>query len=354
MTATRRPSILELSRDDLAAWCESQGQPAFRADQVGRWIFRQRARDFASMANLPAVFRRALADRFELFSTKIVGHSVARDRTEKVLLELHDGEHVECVLMREPKRRTVCLSTQAGCAMGCVFCASGLLGLTRNLSAGEILEQVLVLDRLLDDEQRITNVVMMGIGEPLANLPSLRATLETLHEEDGLGLGARRITISTVGLPEKIRELAELGRPYNLAVSLHAPNDALRTRLVPVNRQIGIGPLLEAAEYYFQKTGRRVTYEYVLLGGINDSPTHARELASLLYGPGAHVNLIPMNDVSELPFGSPGTPATRRFQKLLEEAGLAATVRKRKGADIDAACGQLRLQHERHDAAVTP
>jgi 23S rRNA (adenine2503-C2)-methyltransferase len=335
--------LAELGREALARWCVEHGEGVYRADQIRRWLFGKRVESFEKMHDLPARLRTALGESFRLFASTIVRHQVARDRTEKLLLELADGEHVECVLMRETGRRTVCISTQVGCAMGCVFCASGLLGVKRNLTVGEIIEQVLRVDRLLPDGRRITNIVVMGIGEPLANLRNLLPALETLGEKGGLGLGARRITISTVGLPDRIRELAAVGRPYNLAVSLHAPNDELRNRLVPVNHSIGIDAILAAADEYFERTGRRVTYEYVLLGGLNDSAQHARQLAELLRSRTAHVNLIPMNPVAELTFAAPEADRTRQFVEILESAGIAATVRKRKGADIDAACGQLRL-----------
>lgn len=338
--------ICDLSRDDLVQWCIEQGQPAFRADQIRRWMHCHRVSSFADMHDLPAKLRDALQQEFLLLATEVVTHQTAKDRTEKMLLKLQDGRHVECVLMRELDRRTICISTQVGCGMGCVFCASGLLGLERNLSTGEILEQFLHIDRILSPDERITNVVVMGIGEPLANLKSLLPALETLNEKGGWGIGARRITVSTVGLPEKIRELAAVGKPYNLAVSLHAPNDELRNKLVPVNEQIGIQAILKAADHYFDRTGRRVTYEYVLLGGINDTPQLARQLAALLRGRNAHVNVIPMNSVSELTFKNPGKPRTQRFVDALHSEGIKATVRKRKGADIDAACGQLRLQSE--------
>ncbi len=345
-----KPCLNDLSREELAEWCQSRGERAFRADQIRRWVFGKRAESFLDMRDLPERFRETLTESFDLFASRIVGHQIAKDRTEKLLLELQDGQVVECVLMRETKRRTVCISTQVGCAMGCVFCASGLEGLKRNLSTGEILEQVLRVDRLLKQDERLTNVVVMGIGEPLANLKSLLPALEALNNPREMGLGARRITISTVGLPEKIRELAALGKPYNLAVSLHAPNDRLRNELVPVNANIGIDQVLAAAEDYFEKTGRRVTYEYVLLGEINDAPAHAHQLAKLLAGRNAHVNLIPMNPVAELSYHDPAAPRTEEFLKILESRGVAATVRKRKGADIDAACGQLRLSHERRSA----
>jgi 23S rRNA (adenine2503-C2)-methyltransferase len=342
--AAALPRIYEWSRTDLAGWCEGRGIPAYRADQIRRWIFGKRVGSFLDMHDLPASLRGLLAESFALFPSQVVQHLVSSDRTEKLLLQLTDGEYM---LMREPERITVCLSTQVGCAMGCVFCASGMLGLKRNLTTGEILEQVLRLDRLLSLEERITNVVVMGIGEPLANLKALLPALDSLNDKGGLGLGARRITISTVGLPEKIREVAHTGKAYNLAVSLHAPNDELRNRLVPVNDKIGIAAVLDAADEFFGITGRRVTYEYVLLSGVNDAPEHARELGRLLQPRIAHVNLIPMNGVTELPFVEPTAPRTQEFVHILEQFGVPATVRKRKGADIDAACGQLRL-HELH------
>lgn len=344
---TQKPRVYELDAAGLTAWCESRGFPSYRAEQIRRWIFGRRADQFAEMHDIPSVLRECLASEFSMFPARQIQHQIAADRTEKLLLELGDGQLIECVLMRETDRRTVCISTQVGCAMGCVFCASGLLGLKRNLTTGEILEQVLRLDRLLPKGEQITNVVVMGIGEPLANLKALIPAMDTLNEKGGLGLGARRITVSTVGLPEKIRELASLGKQYNLAVSLHAPNDELRTRLVPVNDRIGIEAILEATDDYFLTTGRRVTYEYVLLSGVNDQPLHARQLARLLQQRIAHVNLIPMNGVSELDFVAPTAPRTDEFVDVLQSFGIPATVRKRKGADIDAACGQLRLARER-------
>uniref|UniRef100_A0A7C2NVF6 Probable dual-specificity RNA methyltransferase RlmN n=1 Tax=Schlesneria paludicola TaxID=360056 RepID=A0A7C2NVF6_9PLAN len=349
------PRIYELSRTALAQWCQEHGAPGYRADQIRRWIFGKRANSFADMHDLPASLRALLAESFSLFPATLSEHRVASDRTEKLLLQLDDGELVECVLMREPDRRTICISTQVGCAMGCVFCASGLRGLKRNLTTGEILEQVLRLDRLLPREEAITNVVVMGIGEPLANLRALVPALDSLNDKGGLGLGARRITISTVGLPDKIRELAQIGKAYNLAVSLHAPDEATRNRLVPVNAKIGLDAVLAAADDFFAITGRRVTYEYVLLSGVNDAPAQARQLAALLQSRVAHVNLIPMNRVSELTFVEPTAPRTREFVRILTEAGIPATVRKRKGADIDAACGQLRLhQLELATPGLTP
>jgi 23S rRNA (adenine2503-C2)-methyltransferase len=236
----------------------------------------------------------------------------------------------------------VCISTQVGCGMGCVFCASGLNGVARNLTAGEILEQVLRLRNLLPAEERLTHVVVMGMGEPLANLDNLLEALETVTAKDGLGIGARHITISTVGLPARLRQLADLGKQYHLAVSLHAANDVLRDRIVPTNPKTGLGPILEAADYFFEKTGRQVTYEYVLLHGLNDGEEQAAELARLLHGRNALVNLIPFNDVEGLPYRRPTQEALTAFVDRLRHGGINVKVRKRKGSEIDAACGQLR------------
>lgn len=340
------PRFGDLSRVELTKWCVAQGVQAFRADQIRGWIFGKRVNDFDTMTDLPAKLRAELKASFAIFTSTIVSHQKSKDGTEKLLLQMHDGHYVECVLMREDDRRTICISTQVGCAMGCVFCASGMLGVKRNLTSGEILEQVLRLDRLLPLAERITNIVVMGIGEPLANLKNLTAALDHLNQNGGMGIGARRITISTVGLPDKIRELARMGKQYNLAVSLHAPNDELRSKLVPVNDKIGIQAILEATDDFFEQTGRRVTYEYVLLGNFNDAPEHARQLAALLKSRPAHVNVIPMNHVETLPFVEPNERHKREFIAILEAAGIPATIRKRKGADIDAACGQLRLKKE--------
>lgn len=338
--------LTDLDHAALSAWCREVGAEAYRGDQIRRWIFGKRVNDFDAMHDVPASLRERLKQDFVLFESKIVRHQIATDRTEKLLLELSDGEHVECVLMRETSRRTVCISTQVGCAMGCVFCASGLNGVKRNLATGEILEQVLRLDRLLKPDERITNVVVMGIGEPLANLKATLPALDTLNEKGALGLGARRITVSTVGLPDGIRALAAHGKPYNLAVSLHAPNDELRNRIVPVNANIGLDAIFAATDDYFEQTGRRVTYEYVLLRGINDEVEHAKQLGALLRDRNAHVNLIPMNPVEPLNLDAPSAVQMRKFVERLEQAGVNVTLRKRKGADIDAACGQLRLQEQ--------
>jgi 23S rRNA (adenine2503-C2)-methyltransferase len=298
------------------------------------------------MTDLPLDLRADLAEAWVTFGTAVDCEQTSSDGTRKLLLRLHDGQRVECVMIPEQDRRTACISTQVGCGMGCVFCASGLNGVARNLSAGETLEQLLRLRNLLPMEERLTNVVVMGMGEPLANLDNLLQALAIAGRKDGLNLGARHVTISTVGLPAKMRRLADLGKQYHLAVSLHATNDELRDRIVPTNVHTGIADILAAADYFFEKTGRQVTYEYVLLGALNDGPAEARQLVGLLRGRHAHVNLIPFNDVEGLPYRRPAAEAQHAFVEALRRACVSVKVRKRKGADIDAACGQLRRKVE--------
>ncbi len=340
---TAKPSLLTLPAEQLRGWLAQHGQPGYRAAQIRRWLFERRAATVDDMTDLPKTLRAELAEAFDLFTTEVVKHQQSDDGTEKLLLELSDGQRTECVLLRDDRHhRTVCVSTQVGCAMGCVFCASGLDGLDRNLRDAEILEQILQLQHLLPADERLSHVVVMGMGESLANLDALLSALEIVTSDEGLGIGARRITISTVGLPAGIRRLARTDHPYHLAVSLHAPNDELRNRLVPTNRGTGIDAILAAADDYFDHTGRRVTYEYVLLADLNDHVEHAQQLAVLLKSRNALVNVIPYNAVSELPYHTPSPAVTERFVETLRHAGINVQVRYRKGEGIDAACGQLR------------
>ncbi|MEZ6072547.1 MAG: 23S rRNA (adenine(2503)-C(2))-methyltransferase RlmN [Pirellulales bacterium] len=334
--------LLDYSSADLRSWCAERFGAGYRADQIRHWLFQRRAGDFAEMSDLPRKLRDELTDCCQLWTADVRAHRQASDGTEKLLLAWPDGETIECVLLREPRRTSICISTQVGCAMGCAFCASGLNGVSRNLTTGEITEQMLRLNRLLGDDERLSHIVVMGMGEPLANLDALLGALAGATDPKGLGISARRITISTVGLPPAIRRLAELNVPYHLAVSLHAPDDELRNRLVRVNRHTGIEEILAAADAFFQATGRRVTFEYVLLGGVNDSPQHASRLAHLLRGRPALVNLIPYNPVAGLEFGTPRPEDVREFADVLDRRGITTAVRKRKGDRIDAACGQLR------------
>ncbi len=341
------PAFLDQSPEALRKWFAVRGQKPLRIKQIRRWLLAGGAESYEQMTDLPRGLRSELAQALSPLGTRVAVHQAARDGTHKLLLELADGNRVECVLIQDQDRRTACISTQVGCGMGCVFCASGLNGVERNLTTGEILEQLIRLRNLpgldgSEESKRLTHIVVMGMGEPLANLANLLDALEVACAPDGLGIGARHITISTVGLPAKMRQLADAGKQFHLAVSLHAPHDELRTRIVPTNDKIGLRAILDAADYFFEKTGRQVTFEYVLLGGINDHWTHARELAALLAGRKAHVNLIPFNAVEGLPYRRPTDEAVSAFISQLVRVGISVKVRKRKGSEIDAACGQLR------------
>ena len=349
----QRP-ILALEPQQLTRWFASQGEPAYRARQVLGWIFQRRARSFKEKTELPQQLRALLAAEFALFSSHVDATRTTSDSTRKLLVRLADGQAVECVLMSEGKRRTVCVSTQIGCGMACAFCASGLEGVLRNLESHEIVEQFVHARNLLPAGDELTHSVIMGMGEPLANLEHLLTALDVVCSPHGLRLGQRKITISTVGLPGRIRQLAEFGRGYHLAVSLHAPHDELRNRLVPLNAKTGIRAILDAADDFFERTGRQVTFEYVLLRDVNDSPEQARALAQLLSPRKVHVNLIPYNPVHGLPFQTPRAENIQRFSERLRQAGLSVKVRKTKGRTIDAACGQLRLQEAGQVPAAEP
>lgn len=334
--------ILDVEPAELKRWLVEHGQQGFRAAQIRRWLMVGRATSFAEMTDLPQKLRDLLSTEFKILSATVARHTRADDGTEKLLLQLADGGRIECVLLRDGERRSICISTQVGCAMGCVFCASGLDGVDRNLTTGEIVEQMLLLQRLLPADERLSHIVVMGMGEPLANLDRLLPALDIASADDGLGISARRITISTVGLPPALDRLVERGARYHLAVSLHAPTDLLRNQLVPVNKAIGLEAVLGAADRYFEASGRRLTYEYVLLADLNDRPEHARQLVALLRGRTALLNVIPYNPVAGLPYRTPTVESQRQFREILERGGINVQFRERKGDQIDAACGQLR------------
>ena len=318
------------------------GIPKFRARQVVKWVFDKRAGSFDAMTDLPKKLREQLQEQYSIFTTKIGKHEKSSDGTEKLLVDLNDRQHVECVLLRDGIRRSICVSSQVGCAMGCVFCASGLDGVERNLTYGEIIQQMLHLQHQLPIEERLSHIVMMGMGEPLANLDNVLEALRWASDERGLGISPRRITISTVGLPKAIVRLAEKNCRYHLAISLHAPNDELRNQLVPINRKVGVEELMAAADHYFEVSGRKLTFEYVLLDELNDGEEHAHQLARLLAGKTALLNVIPYNPVEGLPYRTPSNNKVARFRKILESAGIVVKFRQKKGDQINAACGQLR------------
>ncbi len=346
--------IKSMTLEELAACLRELQQPRFRAGQVFRWLHRG-VTSFEEMSDLPKDLRAMLAERFTITAPKAARKQVSElDGTIKYLWRLDDGNCVETVLMRYHHGNTVCVSSQVGCNMGCVFCASTLGGKVRDLAPSEILDQVLFTR--MDSGEQVSNIVLMGIGEPLDNFDNVLRFLELVNHPDGLNIGMRHISLSTCGLTEKIDKLASYGLQLTLSVSLHAPTDELRSRLMPVNRAVGVGKLMETCRRYFETTGRRISYEYALIDGVNDGDGEADALIALLKGQPGHVNLIPLNRVEESPLRP--SRRVRQFQRRLEEHGVTATVRRRLGGDIDASCGQLRRKHiqdaqaEREDAGA--
>jgi len=337
-------NIFGRTKEQLAAVLKEHDIPRFRADQIIRWMYRRGAVSFDVMDNLAKPLRAQLAEHFSIERPKVVSRLHSADgATLKLLYEFADGQTAETVLMRHPYGNSVCVSTQAGCRMGCAFCASTLHGLQRNLTAGEIAAQVIgIADFLRTEGARVDTIVVMGSGEPLENYDNVIAALRLLHEEYTIGLGYRGVTLSTSGIVPGIERLAEEGIPISLSISLHAPTEELRSQIMPVNRMYPLADVLRAARMYAQRTKRRVTYEYILIRDLNDGVHEAEQLAKLLKGQLASVNLIPINPVSERNLFRPDKAAIRRFQKILEERHITATLRREMGTDIQAACGQLR------------
>ena len=347
--AARPRGFYDLTLQDLEARFADLGAPAYRARQAWNWAYRTLVPSYDAMTNLPAALRRDLAERLPLTTLETVRDlSADNGETMKTLYRTTDGELVETVLMLYPDRATVCVSCQVGCAVGCAFCATGLGGLARNLTAGEIVAQVVGAARQAKERGRtLTNIVMMGMGEPFHNYDETMKFIGIVHDPDGLNLGARRITISTSGVVPKILQLATEPLQVNLAVSLHSPNDELRSRLMPINDRYPIADLMAAIRAYIEQTGRRVSFEYALMRGINDSDEIALQLADLLRGILCHVNIIPLTPVDVLPYERPDPAGIERFAATLEQAGIPTTVRYSRGLEIDAACGQLRAKAER-------
>ena len=331
--------------DELAAALAALGEPAFRAKQVFKWL-NTPVSSFEEMTNLSKALREKLRERFTLYAPAAERKLVSRlDGTVKYLWRLYDGNHVESVVMRYEHGNTVCVSSEVGCPMGCAFCASTIGGKVRVLGASEILDQVLYAQA--DSGLRISNIVLMGIGEPLDNFDNVIRFLRLVNDPAGMNIGMRHISLSTCGIVEKIDKLAGLGLQLTLSVSLHAPDDETRSRIMPVNRAYGVDTLLAACGRYFEKTGRRISFEYAMIRDLNDTPRHASLLAEKLAGTGSHVNLIPLNEVPESKL-RPSTPETmRRFIEILERKNINVTVRRKLGPDIEASCGQLRREREK-------
>ena len=319
-------------------------QPAFRARQVYTWLHRG-VRSFDEMTDLPKSLRQSLAERFLLTAPTAVRRRESKlDGTVKYLWQLHDGNCVETVLMKYRHGNTVCISSEVGCAMSCAFCASTIGGLVRRLSAGEMLDEVLFTE--LDAGEPVSNIVLMGIGEPLDNYDNVCRFLELVNSGEGMHIGMRHISLSTCGIVPRILELAESRLQLTLSVSLHAPDDETRSKIMPVNRRWPVEELLAACRTYYEKTGRRISFEYAMIRDLNDSPEAARLLLKKLKGLPAHVNLIPLNNVAESPLKPSERGTVLRFQRILEEQGVACTVRRTLGSDIDASCGQLRRKYQ--------
>ena len=338
-----KPLIYDLTLEDLTAWAKSRGQPAYRARQVWEGLYRHLWHTPEAFTPLPKALRQALAEDFAFQPFEPAATLVSTDgETHKTLFRLPDGAQIETVRMRYVRRRTLCISTQAGCAMGCTFCATGQMGLTRNLTAGEIVAQVLYYARWLRQQgERVTNIVFMGMGEPFHNYEATMRAIDILNDGAGFNLGARRMTISTVGLVPQIRRFTQERRQVNLAVSLHAADDELRNTLIPINRKYPVAELLQAVREYTEATRRRVTFEWALIRGVNDTPEQARLLASRLQGMLAHVNLIPLNPTKGFHGEASPRSRARAFCRILEDGGIPCTVRLRRGIDIQAGCGQL-------------
>ena len=327
------------------------GWPAFRAQQVRDWVYGKLVAGPESMSNLSKADRLLLAEKVEFATGEVSKQQRSSDGTHKLLIAWGSA-NAETVMIPDADRRTACVSSQVGCPVGCKFCASGVNGVKGNLTAAQIVEQIYRLNQILAPvQERVTNVVFMGMGEPLANYANVMQAIRVLHDPRCLNMGARRITISTVGVPSKMRDLAHEDLPINLAISLHAPNEPLRKQLIPWAEHFALDEILDAARYYFDKTGREITLEYILLAKVNDRPEHARELAKVTQTMRANVNLIRYNEVAGLPYQRPKSDDVVRFQQILRANGVNAHVRKSRGRDIDAACGQLRRKEQEQAAA---
>ncbi|WP_078380943.1 23S rRNA (adenine(2503)-C(2))-methyltransferase RlmN [Sutcliffiella halmapala] len=347
---TRKPSIYSLQLHELEDWLASIGEKKFRTKQIFEWLYKKRVTSFEDMSNLSKSLREQLDDAFVLTTLKTIIQQTSADGTMKFLFELHDGYSIETVLMRHEYGNSVCVTTQVGCRIGCTFCASTLGGLKRNLEAGEIVAQVVKVQQAIDElEERVSHVVIMGIGEPFDNYDEMLSFLKIINHDQALNIGARHITVSTSGIIPKIYKFADENMQINFAISLHAPNTEIRSRLMPINKAYKLPDLMESVHYYIKKTGRRVSFEYGLFGGVNDQVEHAEELAKLVKGIKCHINLIPVNYVPERDYVRTPKEQINLFEKTLKNLGINVTVRREQGHDIDAACGQLRAKERKEE-----
>ena len=349
-TEIKKRSIYSLQLHELKDWLSENGEKPFRAEQIFEWLYKKRITTFEDMSNVSKGLRDKLAHHFELTTLDTAIQQTSSDGTIKFLFELHDGYSIETVLMRHDYGNSVCVTTQVGCRIGCTFCASTLGGLKRHLEAGEIVAQVVKVQQTLDQtDERVSSVVIMGIGEPFDNYDNMLSFLKIINHEKALNIGARHITVSTSGIVPKIYQFADEDTQINFAVSLHAPNTELRSRLMPINKAYKLDDLMTAVRYYIDKTGRRISFEYGLFGGVNDSVEHAEELAELLKGLKCHVNLIPVNYVPERDYVRTPRDKIFAFEKTLKNRGINVTIRREQGSDIAAACGQLRAKERKEE-----
>ena len=340
--------LKSMTQPEIAGVLKEMGQPAFRAKQVYTWLHKA-VRSYEEMTNIPKALREALAEKYPLYAPEAVRkQESAKDGTIKYLWKLADGNCVETVLMRYHYGNTVCISTEVGCAMGCAFCASTLGGLVRRLEPHEMLDQVMFTQA--DSGLPVSHIVLMGIGEPLDNFDNVLRFLELVNSEDGMNISMRHISLSTCGLVPKIDALAEKKLQISLAISLHGPNDEIRGKIMPVNKAYPIDVLLAACRRYYEATSRRIHFEYAMIDGVNDRECDARELLRRLKGLPCHVNMIPLNHVEESPLKPSSRASVAKFQKILEDGGITATVRRTLGSDIDASCGQLRRKYSKNKA----
>ena len=345
-----KPSIYSLRLDEMKDWLTANGEKAFRAAQIYEWLYEKRVQTFEEMSNLPKALREKMEAEFALTTLSTIIKQESKDGTIKFLFQLQDGYSIETVLMRHDYGNSICVTTQVGCRIGCTFCASTLGGLKRHLMAGEIVEQVVKVQQQLDEtEERVSSIVIMGIGEPFDNYDAMMNFLKIMNDDKGLNIGARHITVSTSGIVPKIYEFADEGMQINFAVSLHAPNQEARQKLMPIAKAYKLEELMEAVKYYTKKTGRRVTFEYGLMSGQNDTEEVAMELAKLIKNIKCHVNLIPINYVPERDYIRTSRSKIFAFERTLKEQGINVTIRREQGADIAAACGQLRAQERSHE-----
>jgi 23S rRNA (adenine2503-C2)-methyltransferase len=342
-----KPFVYDLTLEQWQDWIKENGEASFRAGQIFDWLYVKRVLSFEEMSNLPKGLRDKLADQFEFVTLSEIAKYESKDGTVKFLFELSDKNAIETVIMKHSYGNSICVTTQVGCRVGCTFCASTLGGLKRDLKPGEIVAQVVIAQKMMDAAQeRISSIVIMGIGEPFENYEATMNFLRIMIHPKGLSIGQRHITVSTSGIVPNIYKFADENLQVNLAISIHAPNDKLRSKLMPVNRRFPFADLVEACQYYIAKTGRRITFEYALMGEVNDQPEHAEELAQVLKDmPLSHVNLIPVNYVAERDFKRTPRDDIFTFQRILERNKINATIRREQGSDIAAACGQLRAKH---------